>query len=41
MTIKVDYSNAFIKKEEVDNILELVGLSHDLVHGKKGQARII
>ena len=39
MTIKVDYSNAFIKKEEVDNILELVGLSHDLVHGKKGPGK--
>lgn len=36
MSIKLDYSNAFLKKHEIDNIAGFVNESHSLLHEKKG-----
>lgn len=39
MDIKLDYSNSFVKKDELENILGFVNQSHHLLHDKKGAGR--
>lgn len=36
MSITLDYSNAFVKKNEVDNLLGFIKESHKLLHERKG-----
>ena len=36
MNIKLDYSNAFVKKHEIDNMAGFIKESHNLLHEKKG-----